>query len=93
MKKFVKDVEQVTFNGRYAAEQGSEVFYVTERCVFKLVKAGIELIEVAPGIDIERDILAHMDFRPIIQTPIVMDARIFRPEPMGLTAEELKKRP
>ena len=93
MKKFVKDVEQVTFNGRYAAEQGSEVFYVTERCVFKLVKTGIELIEVAPGIDIERDILAHMDFRPIIQTPIVMDARIFRPEPMGLTAEELKKRP
>ena len=60
------------------------VLYVTERCVFRRVRAGLALIEVAPGIDIERDILAHMGFKPIIGEPDVMDLRIFRPEPMGL---------
>ncbi len=62
-------VEQVTFSGAYAAEQGQPVYYVTERCVFRLGREGLELIEVAPGIDIERDILAHMAFRPIDPRP------------------------
>jgi propionate CoA-transferase len=61
------------------------VLYVTERCVFALTNEGLELIEVAPGIDIERDILAHMAFSPIIKTtPRPMDQRIFDPAPMGL---------
>jgi propionate CoA-transferase len=57
---------------------------VTERCVFRRTQEGLELVEVAPGIDIERDIVAQMDFRPIIRDPKPMDARIFRDEPMQL---------
>ena len=83
-KKFVKKVEQITFNGAYAAENDQPVLYVTERCVFRRTKVGMELIEVAPGIDIERDILAHMDFKPIVKEPAAMEARIFRDEPMLL---------
>ena len=77
-RKFVEAVEQITFSGAYAAETGQPVFYVTERCVFRRTPDGMELIEVAPGIDIERDILAHMGFKPIVRDPKPMDARIFR---------------
>ena len=83
-RKFVRKVEQITFNGAYAAEQGQSVLYVTERCVFRRTRRGMELIEVAPGIDIERDILANMDFAPIVDRPIPMDSRIFRAELMQL---------
>jgi len=84
-KKFVREVEHVTFSGPFAASRGQPTLYVTERCVFVLTPDGLELTEVAPGIDIERDILAQMDFKPIIrEQPDVMDARIFRPEPMGM---------
>jgi propionate CoA-transferase len=83
-RKFVKKVEQITFNGTYAAENGQPVLYVTERCVFRRTPEGMELIEVAPGIDIERDILAQMDFRPIVREPRPMDPRIFRTQPMQL---------
>ena len=83
-RKFVNRIEQVTFSGPYAAGSGKNVLYVTERCVFKLTLQGLELIEVAPGVDIGRDILAQMDFRPIINNPQTMDARIFLPEPMRL---------
>ncbi|MBI1340811.1 acyl CoA:acetate/3-ketoacid CoA transferase [bacterium] len=83
-RKFRSAVEQITFSGRRARDLGQPVLYVTERCVFRLAPAGVELIETAPGVDIDRDILAHMDFRPIIDTPVQMDARIFRDEPMGL---------
>ncbi|MYZ50775.1 acyl CoA:acetate/3-ketoacid CoA transferase [Malikia spinosa] len=83
-RKFVEAIEQVTFSGEYAARLGKRVLYVTERCVFALSAEGLELIEIAPGIDLERDILSQMAFRPIIRQPVLMDARIFRPEPMGL---------
>ncbi len=83
-KKFVNQVEHMTFGGRYSAEQGQYVRYVTERCVFSLTSAGMELIEIAPGIDLEKDILALMDFKPIIKKLALMDERIFSPEPMGL---------
>jgi propionate CoA-transferase len=83
-RKFVKKVEQVTFSGAYAAEKGQPVLYVTERCIFRRTAKGMELAEVAPGIDIERDILAHMDFKPIVNKPGLMDARIFFDEPMQL---------
>lgn len=82
--KFVRKVEQITFNGQAAAKAGQYVLYVTERCVFKLGVEGLELIEVAPGIDIERDILPHMEFKPIINKPMQMDARIFLEGPMDL---------
>ena len=83
-RKFVEAIEQVTFSGEYAARLGKRVLYVTERCVFALTPEGLELTEIAPGIDLERDILAQMAFRPIVRQPILMDERIFRPEPMGL---------
>ncbi len=83
-RKFVRRVEQVTFNGAYAASSGQDVYYVTERCVFKLVREGLALVERAPGIDVSRDILAHMEFPPVVGEPGLMDWRIFRPEPMGV---------
>ena len=83
-RKFVNEVEHRTFSGEYAVRRGQSVLYITERCVFELTPAGLELIEVAPGIDIERNILAHMGFRPIVNAPKRMDERIFRPQPMGL---------
>ena len=76
-RKFENAVEQITFNGRYAAEQGKEVLYVTERCVFRLTHAGLKLAEIAPGIDLQKDILDQMAFEPVIDNPKQMDARIF----------------
>jgi propionate CoA-transferase len=83
-RKFVEQIEQVTFSGEYAARMGKKVLYITERCVLTLTPEGLELTEVAPGVDIERDILPYMAFKPIIRTPQLMDARIFRDEIMGL---------
>jgi propionate CoA-transferase len=85
-RKFVHAVEQVTFSGPLAAAKGQSVLYVTERCVFRLTADGLQLTEMAPGIDVERDILAHMGFRPIIRDVVVMDARIYQARPMGLAA-------
>ncbi len=82
--KFVESVGQITFSGSLAAAADKEVYYVTERCVFRLASAGLELIEVAPGIDLEKDILARMPFAPVVGEPALMDAAIFRDEPMGL---------
>ena len=89
-RKFVREVEHRTFSGRYSAARGQPVLYVTERCVFALSAQGLELVEVAPGIDPAREILAHMDFEPIINgTPRTMDERIFRPAIMGLREDLL----
>jgi propionate CoA-transferase len=87
-RKFVRAVEQVTYSGQLAARNGQRALYVTERAVFRRNEAGrLELIEVAPGVDIERDILAQMQFRPDVASGVrTMDERIFRPEPMGLPA-------
>jgi propionate CoA-transferase len=83
-RKFVRKVEQITFNGAYAAEKGQEVLYVTERCVLRRTLEGLEVVEVAPGIDLERDVYGQMDFKPRGADPKPMDARIFREEPMQL---------
>ena len=84
-RKFVHEVEHRTFSGAYAAARGRRVLYITERCVFTLTAEGLELVEVAPGIELERDILAQMDFTPVIRgAPRLMDERIFLPETMGL---------
>jgi propionate CoA-transferase len=89
-RKFVDQVEHVTFSGAFAAARGQSVLYVTERCVFALRPEGLQLIEVAPGIDIERDILALMEFKPLIpHDPIAMDARIFREGVMELREDLL----
>jgi propionate CoA-transferase len=78
-------VEQRTFSGQYAAAAGQPVLYVTERCVFRLTPDGLELIEIAPGIDLDKDVLAHVGFTPIINAdPTLMDPRLFLDEPMGL---------
>ncbi len=85
VQKFIGQVEHVTFSGPYAIAKGQSVLYITERCVFSLSPEGLELVEIAPGIDLEKDILGRMAFRPIIKgQPRLMDARIFRSEPMGL---------
>jgi propionate CoA-transferase len=90
VKKFIAAVEQITFNGPDAHARGQSVLYVTERCVFRLTATGLELIELAPGIALERDILARMDFRPAIAAPLKqMDTRIFCAEPMALRQDLL----
>jgi propionate CoA-transferase len=86
-RKFVDAVTEISFNGELAARKGQSVRYVTERAVFELTTEGLELIEVAPGIDVERDVLAHMDLKPAVSVSLaVMDPRLFAPEPMGLAA-------
>jgi propionate CoA-transferase len=89
-RKFVSSVEHRSFSGRYSTMKGQTALYITERCVFKLTENGLELSEVAPGVDLEKDVLAHMDFSPeITDHPRLMDERIFRTEPMGLKDELL----
>lgn len=84
VRKFVDTVEQITFSGKIAQQKDQPVYFVTERCVFGLTRRGMELLEIAPGIEIESDILPGLEFEPIIDEPIRMDPRIFCPEVMGL---------
>jgi propionate CoA-transferase len=77
-QKFVTQVEQVSFSGEVARRRHHDVLYVTERAVFRLVPEGIELIEVAPGIDLETQVLSHMKFRPIIRHVRPMADHLFR---------------
>ncbi len=89
--KFVEQVEHVTYSGAVALQRGQEALYVTERCVFRLTDRGLELTEIAPGIDLERDILGRMAFRPAIAEPLaLMDAALFAPQPMGLRERMLQ---
>ena len=85
-KKLIDTVEQITFSGEYANKTGQPVMYITERAVFKLEKDGVHLVEIAPGIDLQTQVLDLMEFAPIIPEggPKLMDERIFRDEPMGL---------
>ncbi len=92
--KFVTDVEQISYSGPFALERGQEALYVTERAVFQISDHGIELIEIAPGIDLERDVLAHMDFKPSIAPGLrKMDSRLFMEEKMNLGADLQAKTP
>ncbi len=87
-KKFVNQLEQITFSAKNALENNIDVLYVTERAVFKLRRGGLELIEIAPGIDLKKDILDLMEFKPIISQNIKrMDPRIFKEEKMNLKEE------
>jgi propionate CoA-transferase len=77
-RKFVNDVEQLCFNSRDAQRRGQHVLYVTERAVFAATPDGLELLEVAPGIDLERDVLGQMEFRPVVRHAKPMPAHVFR---------------
>jgi propionate CoA-transferase len=91
-RKFLNHVEQITFSGDYAKEVGQPVLYITERAVFELHKEGMVLTEIAPGVDLEKDILAHMDFKPVISPNLkTMDDCIFRDEVMGIKPQILAK--
>lgn len=88
--KFVDEVEHRTFSGAYAIQRGQTALYITERCVFRLAPDGLEVIEIAPGIDLDRDVLAQMSFKPLVSAQLrLMDARIFQPWPMGLRSDIL----
>ena len=85
ISKFIKQVQQITFSANYARQQDKPVLYITERAVFQLTQSGIELIEIAPGVDLQKDILDKMDFTPQISANLIlMDKRIFSPELMQL---------
>jgi propionate CoA-transferase len=90
-KKFIAQVEQVTFSGEYAVERNQRVLYVTERAVFELREGQLTLTEIAPGVDLDKDILAQMDFSPLLAEDVkVMSSAIFRPERMNLKTERGK---
>ena len=83
--KFLSRVEQITYSGEFGLLKNQYILYVTERCVFLLTRDGLQLIEIAPGIEIERDVIAHMGFRPgISQDLSYMEDRIFTESSMGL---------
>ena len=85
VRKLVEAVEHVSFSGRRAVEQGQDISYVTERCVLKLTSEGVAVTEIAPGVDLERDILAQSEFKLIVPPDLkTMDARLFQPEPIEL---------
>ena len=89
-KKFLEELEAVTFSGREALRKGQTVLYITERAVFRLERQGITLIEIAHGVDLQRDILDQMDFIPAMAEHVrYMDPRLFRDGPMGLTADQM----
>ena len=79
-QKFVEKVQQVTFSGKYARPD-QKILYVTERCVLQLIDGTMTIIEVAPGVDLEKDVVAHMGFRPAISPSLkTMDAALFQEE-------------
>ena len=85
LKKFVQEVEQVSFSGKSALERGQEVVYVTERAVFTLTPDGVMLIEIAPGADLHGDILEMMEFKPIISNDLKeIDSLIYKPQLLDL---------
>ena len=74
-------MRQISFSGKFATETGQQVLYITERAVFKLENGKMVLTEIAPGIDLQKDVLAQMEFTPEIATNLkTMDAAIFKPE-------------
>ena len=89
--KFKKHVEQITFSGKYAREVGQSVLYVTERAVFTLTDMGLKLIEIAPGVNLQKHILDKMEFSPIISKNLkLMDECIFSNEIMKIKNDFLK---
>ncbi len=91
--KFVSELQQISYSGCYAAELGQDVLFITERAVFRRGPNGLILTEIAPGVDLDKDILALMGFQPEISPQLKeMDKRIFSPEKMGYL-QDLQKKP
>ncbi len=87
-KKFVERIECISYSAPFAAKEGRTAVFVTERAVLKAVSGALEVIEIAPGIDLERDVLRHMAFRPRVASDLkVMDKRLFSPAPMNFRAD------
>ncbi len=85
VRKFVPEIEQISFSGKRAVERGANVTYVTERCVIRLLPEGLTVTEIAPGIDLQRDVLDQVGFPLEVAADLkVMEDRLFRPEPIGL---------
>ena len=83
--KFVEKVQQITFSAEYARQTGQQVLYITERAVFQLSQEGLMLVEIAPGVDLQKDILDRMDFTPQISADLrLMSSQLFEEEQMGL---------
>jgi propionate CoA-transferase len=90
--KFIEQLEQITYNGDFGWERAQEILFITERAVFRRGPEGLELLEAAPGVDLEADIFANMDFRPPVASDFKeMDNRLFYPEPMGLETDLAQK--
>jgi propionate CoA-transferase len=86
VRKLVESVEQVSFSGPRAIVQGQDILYITERCVLRLEQEGVTVIELAPGVDLKRDVLAQAEFPLRVAANLrVMDQALFHPEPIGLT--------
>lgn len=86
-RKFVDQVQHLTYNGQYCLGRGQRVMFITERAVFLLTATGLELIEIAPGVDLQKSVLDQMDFQPRISASLhEMDERIFKAGPMGLAS-------
>ena len=93
-RKFVPRIEQICYSAVMGRAQGQVALFVTERAVFRVGAEGLELIEIAPGLDAERDVIAQMDFRPRVASDLrTMDPRIFDPAAMGLAAHVQGKPP
>lgn len=93
-RKFVQDVQQITYNGPYGQQRGQTVLYVTERAVFELGPDGLILTEIAPGVNLEQDVLAHMGFRPIVSDTLkTMDPALFDEGPIGLAGQMAQRGP
>ncbi|WFT96747.1 hypothetical protein QA633_06435 [Bradyrhizobium barranii] len=85
VKKWVKDVYQITFSGPFAQERQQEVVFITERAVFKLTPHGLMLTEVAPGVSVEKHVLPNIEFDVLVSPDLkLMDATIFKNQPMNL---------
>ncbi|CAM5770803.1 acetate CoA-transferase YdiF [Labrys miyagiensis] len=85
VRKLVNEVEHVSFSGSRAVAQGQDITYISERCVMKLTEKGILVTEIAPGVNLERDVLAQAEFPLLVAGDLkVMDAALFQPGPIGL---------
>jgi propionate CoA-transferase len=94
LPKFVKRVHEITFSGRRALAQGQSVRYVTERCVVELRSEGLTVVEIAPGVDLQRDVLDRADFELRVADDLaIMDSHLFDPKPMGLALGRAAERP
>lgn len=87
--KFKENVRQISFNGKYNAERGAKIFHVTERAVFEITLEGLVLIEIAKGVDLQKDILDQMEFKPIISESLsTIDTSIYIDGKFGLKLKE-----